>query len=227
MTKLNQLYKILLKQYGRQGWWPIKGKYSGGPNSEKEKFEVCIGAILAQNTAWKNVEKALDKLRRAKALDRKSLEKIPVAKLARLIKPAGYYNQKAKKLKEFARFYQELRGKEPKREKLLEVWGVGPETADSILLYAYNKPHFVVDAYTRRILSRLGVCKGAEGAKGTEKCSYDEIQKFFHKKLPRNAKLFNEFHALLVEHAKRSCRKRAEAKHCIGCVARRMCRHWH
>jgi endonuclease-3 related protein len=172
---------------------------------------------LAQNTSWKNVEKGLDNLRRAKALNNKALEKISVAKLARLIKPAGYYNQKARKLKEFARFYQELRGKEPKREKLLEVWGIGPETADSMLLYAYNKPFFVVDSYTKRILSRLGICKSAE------KCSYDEIQKFFHKKLPRNARLFNEFHALLVEHAKRSCGKKAEAKRCEGCVVRRFC----
>ena len=224
MAALNQIYKILLLKYGKQRWWPIKGKYSGGPKNEKEKFEVCIGAILAQNTSWKNVERALENLRRAKALNNKALEKMPAAKLARLIKPAGYYNQKAKKLKEFAGFYQKLKGKEPKREKLLKVWGVGPETADSILLYAYSKPHFVVDAYTRRILSRLGVCKEAKGA---EKCSYDDLQRLFHEKLPKNAKLFNEFHALLVEHAKRSCRKVAEAKDCRMCAVRKMCRHWH
>jgi len=215
MADIQKIYKILLNKYSRQGWWPIAGKYSGGPRTEAERFEVCIGAILAQNTSWKNVEKALENLRRAKALSRKALEKISVAKLARLIKPAGYYNQKAKKLKEFARFYQELRGKEPEREKLLNVWGVGPETADSILLYAYNKPIFVVDAYTRRILSRLGLCKEAKEA---EKCSYAEIQKFFHAKLPRNAKLFNEFHALLVEHAKRHCKKKADCGCC--CLAK-------
>jgi len=275
---VKQIYNVLHKTYGKQGWWPIINDktllceyHTGAPKNDAERFEICIGAILAQgtqwhpnvvraiqqlklgreltknelevikkaemlkakisemprkitktamlaqNTSWKNVEKALANLRRAKTLNNKALEKMPAAKLARLIKPAGYYNQKAKKLKEFARFYLALKGKEPKREKLLEVWGVGPETADSILLYAYNKPHFVVDSYTKRILSRLGICKNAE------KCSYDELQQLFHKKLLRNAKLFNEFHALLVELGKRSCGKRMDAKSCKGCAIGRFC----
>jgi endonuclease-3 related protein len=205
MNKIQRTYRHLLKRYGKQRWWPIAGKYSGGPKNKAEKFEVCIGAILAQSTSWKNVERALENLRKAKALNKKALERIPAAKLAKLIKPAGYYNQKTRKLKEFARFHKSLKGKEPAREQLLDVWGIGPETADSILLYAHNKPFFVVDAYTRRILSRLGVCKNADDLK---KCSYDTLQQLFHKKLPRNAKMFNEFHALLVEHGKRLNKKK-------------------
>lgn len=185
-----QSYKELLKKYGQQGWWPIQGKYHLGdfsyPKNDKQRFEICLGAILTQNTAWKNVEKALKNL---KGITPKRLIAMKDDDLKTAIRPAGYYNQKAKKLKIFVEFFIDLNGKTPSREDLLSLWGIGPETADSILLYAYNIPTFVVDTYTKRLFK-------------LENRSYEEVKKLFESKLSSDHKLFQEFHALIVEHAK-------------------------
>jgi len=203
--KIIQIYNILLKEYGSQGWWPINNKYKTKDKlTEKEKFEICIGAILTQNTSWKNVEKALNNLRINNLLNKKSIENLDIRKLAELIKSSGYNNQKAKKLKEFINF---INSKEQiTRDNLLKIWGIGKETADSILLYAHKKPVFVIDSYTKRIFSRLGLCN--------EKIEYDDLQDVFHNNLKSNHKLFNEYHALLVEHAKRYCKTKPECKNC-------------
>lgn len=201
----------MYKEYGLQGWWPINGKYPGKIKlNDKDIFEISLGAILTQNTSWKNVDKALGNLRENKMLQINELRLIDIRKLALLIKSSGYNNQKAKKIKEFIKFLDSRI--QINRENLLSVWGIGKETADSILLYAYNKPYFVIDSYTKRVFSRLGFCK--------EDIGYDELQQLFHDNLDHNFKLFNEYHALIVEHAKRFCRKKPE---CIGCPLNTKC----
>jgi len=223
MSKLQKIYDVLLEEFGPQGWWPVtkEGKlvprYDSGPKNGKQQFEVVVGAILTQNTSWANVEKAIFNLNKAKLIDAEKLLETDEKKLASLIKPAGYYNQKAKKLKNVAVFFAANKDifklKVPlMREKLLAVNGIGPETADSIILYAANKPIFLIDAYTKRIMFRLGFCK--------EDVKYDELQKLFMNNLPKDAKIFNEYHALLVEHAKIYCRKKPN---CIDCILRRNC----
>lgn len=187
-----QIYERLLAHFGKQDWWPCKtGK----------RFEIITGAILTQNTNWKNVEKALDNLSKEKLLSRNAIKKAPTSKLASAIRPSGYYKQKAKKLKAFASFSGDIT-----RENLLSIWGIGPETADSILLYAYNKPYFVVDAYTKRVFSRLRMLKGNE--------DYEEIRHYFESRLPKNVKIYKEFHALIVELAKNYCKKQPLCNNC-------------
>jgi endonuclease-3 related protein len=176
------LYKTLLKKYGKQNWWPTITR-----EKENQKIEIAIGAILTQNTSWKNVEKALHNLNK-KGLLSKDIINIPKEELASLIKPAGYYNQKAERIQNLIKFL--IKNKNPTREELLKLKGVGKETADSILLYAYNKPYFIIDAYTKRLFSHLNFK------------TYDEWQSYFHKKLPRDIELYKEFHALIVEHMK-------------------------
>ncbi len=212
-TKIYEAYNLLLKSFGRQGWWPrfdnnrfIYNKdFKNSKPSEDEAFVISISAILAQNTNWKNVEKAVINLNKENLLSKEALLKIDVGKLAGLIKPAGYFNQKAKKIKEFLKFNKEI-----SRENLLEIWGVGEETADSILLYAYNFPIFVIDAYTKRIFNRIGF----------KLKNYKEFQELFHKNLVKDYKLFNEYHALLVELAKRNCRK---VPICGNCPLNQVC----
>jgi endonuclease-3 related protein len=206
---LRQYFDALFQAHGQQHWWPARSP-----------FEVIVGAILVQNTTWVNVQRAIANLRRAKLLSPPALEKVPQAKLARLIRSSGYFRQKARKLKEFVKFLRkEHRGslavmfRSPTaklREQLLSVHGIGPETADSILLYAGNHPVFVVDAYTRRILQRHGLAAGKE--------SYEEIRGLFEKSLPNDPQLFNEFHALLVHTGKNFCRARAPL--CSACALR-------
>ncbi|MBR9691916.1 endonuclease [Candidatus Woesearchaeota archaeon] len=196
MNKIRKIYDILYKKYGPQKWWPIRTK--------NKQFEVIIGAILTQNTSWKNVEKALLNLEKENLISINKISSTRVDKLAGLIKPSGYYNQKAERLKLSANFFS--KNKKPTRKQLLAVKGIGPETADSILLYAFNKPIFVIDAYTKRIFSRIGLCK--------DRCEYNELQNIFHKALPKNTKLFNEYHALLVELAKQNCTKKPDCKSC-------------
>lgn len=215
MSQILKIYQALLKEHSQQGWWPVKGedddkavyhkKDYSFPRNEEQAFEIMIGAILTQNTSWKNVEKALDNLRQNKALNPGALKKLKINKLAELIKSSGYHNQKAKKLKAFAKFY--FLGKEFTRENLLDVWGIGPETADSILLYALKKPYFVVDTYTKRIFSRIGLCNIND--------KYEDVQKLFHDSLPKDFKLYNEYHALIVEHAKVCCGIKESKKKCI------------
>jgi len=198
MAVLHEIYHKLFRAFGPQHWWP-----------GDTPFEIAVGAILTQNTNWGNVEKAIGNLTRQKALSAKVIHGMSVKKLAALIRPAGYFNVKAKRLKSFIGFLVDgyrgsmKRMKEqdlnPLREKLLQVNGIGPETADSILLYALEKPVFVIDTYTKRVLSRHGIL-------GHEK-SYDEFQNLFHSVLKRDKGLFNEYHALFVRVGKSYCKR--------------------
>jgi endonuclease-3 related protein len=195
---LIKIYRTLYQTYGPRHWWP-------GETS----FEVMVGAILTQNTSWRNVEKAIQKLKGKGVLNPEGIHHLKRSELARLIKSSGYYRIKTDRLKSFIDFlFEEYDGNIKKmgrerlgelREKLLGVKGIGPETADSILLYGLKKPIFVVDAYTRRILSRHGII--------SEKASYEEVQKLFMDYLPRDEKLFNEYHALFVYLGKTVCKK--------------------
>jgi endonuclease III related protein len=208
MDKIIQIYRLLYKEYGPQRWWPttlegdLHPTYHGKKISKKQRFEIIVGAILTQNTSWKNVEKAIIELNKAKVLDIDNIRKIKTKILAKLIRSAGYYNQKAERLKIAAGFFS--KNISPTREQLLDVKGIGPETADSILLYAFEKPYFVIDAYTKRIMSRIGF----------RFKDYDELQDIFVKNLPKKVKLYNEYHALLVELAKKHCRKKPGCRCC-------------
>jgi len=197
---LPRFFDALFHAHGEQHWWP-----------GRTPFEVIVGAILVQNTSWVNAARAIANLRQAKLLSPSAMEQVSQARLARLIRSSGYFRQKARKLKAFVKFLRkEHRGsltvmfRTPTaklRSQLLDVHGIGPETADSILLYAGNHPVFVVDAYTRRILQRHGLATGKE--------SYEEIRGLFEKSLPNDPQLFNEFHALIVHTGKHHCRSRA------------------
>lgn len=200
-------YRILHKHYGPQHWWP-----------GETPFEVMVGAVLTQNTAWTNVEKAIANLKAARALNCGAILKLGDGELAELIRPAGYFNVKAKRLKHLCEFLQaqgvarqpeRLRDKAslPElRHRLLAVHGVGEETADSILLYALGLPSFVVDAYTRRIFGRLGLLGGDE--------TYRQIQILFQAALPQDAGLYNEYHALIVQLGKATCRPKPRCGEC-------------
>ena len=202
---LREIYNRLYRAFGPQHWWP-----------GQTPFEIIIGAILTQNTNWQNVEKAIKNLRQNKYLTPPAMKKIPLKTLSPLIRPAGYYNIKGQRLKEFISFlYAEYNGSitalarentKTLRNKLLAVKGIGPETADSILLYALKKPVFVVDAYTRRILGRHNLLNHQAG--------YHVIQDFFTGNLTRSIRLFNEYHALLVKLGKEYCQPTAL---CSGC----------
>jgi len=209
MNKIKRLYKKLLSFFGKQEWWPVTDKNKLIPEykkrkrlNKKQKFEISIGAILTQNTSWKNVEKAIIQLNKKNLMDAEKIKKISKKKLAKIIKSSGYYNQKAERLKIFAEFF--IKNKNPKREELLKLKGIGKETADSILLYAFNKPYFVIDAYTKRIMQRLGF----------KFKDYDELQKIFEENLKKNVKIYKEYHALLVELAKNYCKKKPLCKEC-------------
>jgi len=199
-------YNTLLKKYGPQGWWPVNGKYF--PESEYP-FEIIIGAILTQNTAWKNADTAISNLRENGYLNPENILHADIKTLGNLIRPSGYYNQKTLRLKDISRFFLNyLKNKKiPSRDELLKVNGVGYETADSILLYAYHIPIFVIDAYTKRIFKRIGIVKDGD--------SYKYIQNIFMNSLPNDVKLFNEYHALIVEHGKSVCKRDPLCKICI------------
>ncbi|MDX9715455.1 MAG: hypothetical protein RBT37_08510 [Dissulfurispiraceae bacterium] len=194
---LKRIYKILHKHFGPQFWWP-----------GDTPFEVAVGAILTQNTNWSNVEKAVFNLKKAKVLNASAMSRLQHEELAALIKPAGYFNVKAKRLKSFLDFLNsEYSGSMTKmkkasadllRQQLLGVNGIGPETADSMLLYALNKPVFVIDAYTKRILSRHEIMDAA--------ADYHEYQQLFHDSFDNDFALFNEYHALIVRLGKDFCR---------------------
>lgn len=200
-----RIFKLLYQFYGPRHWWPAR-----------TRLEVIVGAILTQNTAWQNVEKAIRNFKKKRKLSANELFKIEVEKLASLIRSSGYYNQKAMRLKNFIHFlFNHYQGsldkmfKEEKnflRQKLLNIKGLGEETVDSILLYAGKIPIFVVDAYTRRIFSRHGLIE--------EKDTYGDIQKRVMKNLKKDAHLFNEYHALIVELGKAICRKKPNCSLC-------------
>ena len=209
----------LYETYGPQGWWPILSARESAagalrargyhpldyslPQQDLDRCEIAVGAILTQNTAWTNVEKAIQNLADADALTPKAIEGLSDEALAALVRPAGYYNQKAKKLKIFAAFFRGQKGRIPSRDQLLALWGVGKETADSILLYAYHEPQFVVDAYSRRILSALGLV--------APDASYDEMQQLFVKELKRDIIVYQEYHALIVAHGKELSTRKGRA----------------
>jgi endonuclease-3 related protein len=193
-----KIYNLLLRHFGPQHWWP-----------GRTGFEIIIGAILTQNTNWTNVEKAISNLRRRKLLNLKAMLKADKARLLECIRPSGYYNQKQKKIENFLDLivreykgsvnFMNKQGISTVREKLLDVNGIGPETADSILLYALNKKVFVVDAYTKRILLRHNMAE--------EKADYHEIQRNITDNFPKSLRKYNEFHALLVRTGKEFCKK--------------------
>jgi endonuclease-3 related protein len=195
---LLRYYNAMSSALGPMHWWPAK-----------TPFEVIVGAILTQSTSWTNVKRAIDNLRAARMLTPSAILKARTSRLAALVRPSGYFRQKAKKLKAFARFLQReydgsltrmfQTGTPELREKLLSVHGIGPETADSILLYAGNHPVFVVDAYTHRIFGRHSITSG--------KPDYETVRALFESGLPRHPQLWNEFHALIVNTGKNWCRK--------------------
>jgi endonuclease-3 related protein len=209
LPELRVYYDALMEAYGPQHWWP-----------GQTRFEVIVGAILTQNTSWSNVERAIAELRREKLLSVAGIERVTVEKLSLLIRSSGYFRQKARKLKAFVEFLRErYDGSLDKmfaspttdlREQLFAVHGIGPETADSILLYAGGHAVFVVDAYTRRILERHDLTRG--------KYTYEEIRRLFETNLPADPDIFNEYHALIVHTGKHFCRKRRAL--CEGCALR-------
>ncbi len=216
----HKLYEILLDHFGHQNWWPIDKEYHRENNSNP-RFEIIIGAILTQNTAWSNVEKALKNLKTKNMLDIRKISNIDTETLQEMVKPSGFFNQKAKRVKNLASYldsnYKRDLGLFFKREikeiraELLSINGIGPETADSIILYAGNLPIFVVDAYTKRICERIPL---------DTNIFYDDIQEYFEKNLSSKypekelTQVYNELHALIVVLAKNFCKKKPECKKC-------------
>jgi endonuclease-3 related protein len=203
---LPKIFESLFQTYGPQNWWP-----------GESPFEVIVGAILTQNTNWRNVEAALENLAEEGLLSPKAIDRIAVKRLSQLIRPSGYYNVKAKRLKEFTRYivrkysgdFRKMRRRriEILRKEILTIKGIGQETGDTILLYGLKKPIFVVDTYTKRILFRHALI--GEGA------SYEEIQDLFNRSVKKDVKMYNEFHALLVRLGKERCRRKNPL--CSGC----------
>ncbi len=204
-SRLLQIYDALMAHYGPQGWWPAESR-----------TETIIGTILVQHTAWKNVERAIANLKAQNLLDFRAIYDLDHGSLSKIIQPAGTPTVKARRLQAFAAWLGARHGfvldsmsatpQDVLRRELLAIKGIGPETADCIVLYAAQQPAFVVDTYTRRVLSRHFLADSNWG--------YDQIKDLFEANLPRNVRLFNEFHALLVEVGKRHCRK---APLCAGC----------
>lgn len=203
--RLMAMLRLLFDHFGPQKWWP-----------GETALEMMVGAVLTQNTNWKNVEKAIANLKKGDLLSLGALHGLSTAALAEQIRPAGYYNIKAKRLKNLVAFIMDRHGpdlsgflsSEPRalREGLLSVSGIGPETADSILLYAAHLPVFVIDTYTYRILARHGMCE--------EESDYDQLQALFMDHLPDDPTLFNEFHALIVRTGKTYCKKKPTCHQC-------------
>jgi endonuclease-3 related protein len=210
---LLSLFRLLYDAYGPQDWWPGDGA-----------LEVVVGAILTQRTSWTNAERALDRLRHGGALSLSSLRSASSDVIEEAVRPAGCYREKAKKLKRLAEAVEDRTGgdlsaflalpMDELRRELLAIHGIGPETADAILLYATERPSFVVDAYTMRLFERLGGLEGDE--------SYDAVRDAFMRELPHDVTLFNEFHALIVRHGKTHCRV---VPACAGCPTGTVCAH--
>ena len=204
------LYRRLLRLYGAQGWWPAD-----------DRFEVVVGAVLTQNAAWTNVEYALGNLRAAGALDPEAIRSLPDDTLGQLVRPSGYYNVKSRRLKAVCRFLDdaggldalEALGTDELRRAWLSVHGVGRETADDIVLYAFHRPVFVIDAYTRRVFERLGLFRGDE--------HYETLRGAFERALGPDVPVYQEFHGLIVRHCKEHCAVRPR---CGSCGLRSRCR---
>jgi endonuclease-3 related protein len=201
---LNRVFHRLKGHYGSQQWWP-----------GETPFEIMVGAVLTQNTAWTNVERAIHQLKQARALDAETIYQLPIESLAELIRPSGYFNIKAGRLKAFCEWYLGHGGYDSLkywstnrlRNSLLCIHGVGPETADDIMLYAFHRPVFVIDSYTRRLFARLGLLDAND--------NYENLRHFFQSSLEVKVKLYNEFHALIVIHAKEVCRARPLCEQCV------------
>lgn len=220
MNKIYNMYNILYKSYGPQGWWPFIN--SGGyhpldysfAKDEDELFEVCLGSILTQNTTFTSVVKSLHNLNEKNALTAKAIKEMDIDELKLAIKPSGYHNQKARYILEFISFFEALNGAVPSREELLGVLGIGEETADSMLLYGYNQTEFKVDAYTKRVLFELGLID--------EKAKYKDMKKLMQESLrecikddKELVKVYQEFHALIVNHSKEFYSKKPYAEGCF------------
>jgi endonuclease-3 related protein len=242
LEDLHELYTLLFKQYGPQGWWPLlgcnilnqnptgRGLCTGYhplnyeiPTSDSEVLEIMLGCILTQNTSWINAEKALYKLNENNLLSLNALLKIPIETLAEMITSSGYYNQKAIKVKSLVSFLEEnsissleTKTAEILRTVLLSIKGVGYETADSVILYALKKPIFVVDTYTRRLLYRFGLIS----IDLLKPNAYNSVQSLFHQNLTPDLTLYNEFHALIVQHCVHVCEKNP---HCMTCFLSDKC----
>lgn len=200
---LLSFYHSLLHKYGPQGWWPVTtdggpgyhpGDYSF-PQTPQQRFEICVGTILTQNTQWQNAEKALSNLKKTDTLSPGQIKKTPPEKLADLIRHSGYFNQKQRKLRILAEFFQENDHRCPDRSQWLSLWGIGPETADSLLLYGYRQLEMVIDAYTLRILTHYTFLPP-----GT---TCQMAKQFCVRELPREVSVYQEFHALMVAHGKK------------------------
>jgi len=204
LTSPYELYKFLLSHFGPQHWWPAE-----------TPFEVVVGAILTQQVAWKNAEKAIENLKNANVLDLCKISNLSLEKLEVYLKPTGFYRQKAKRLKDICSYISKEYNSNLKRlfnketcslrAELLSLNGIGPETADSIILYAAEKPSFVIDAYTKRICKRLQL---------TDDLDYEPLKKFFENSLPKNVEIYKEFHALIVELGKNYCKTKPVCKNC-------------
>ena len=202
---LPDIYDRLLNHYGPQHWWPADSP-----------FEVMVGAVLVQSTAWRNVEHAIENLKAADAVSPAAIRDMSLDRLERLVRPSGFFRVKARRLRALCDFLAEQysdsiefmaeRPTHELRAELLTVYGIGEETADDILLYALNRPVFVIDAFTRRIFHRLGWCQ--------PESSYDDLQEMFHDSLPRDANLFNEYHALIVRHGNTTCKGKPDCASC-------------
>lgn len=211
---LLSLYDCLYSAYGQQNWWPADSP-----------FEVMVGAVLTQNTSWRNVEKAIINLKDADCLTPEKILSLDNEQLAGFIRPSGYFNVKAVRLKNLCAWLPDKQGYRNKRrwqteklrESILSVNGIGPETADDILLYAFQRPVFVVDVYTRRLLGRFGMIYGNE--------NYETIRAIFEQALPADVALFNEYHALIVRHAKEKCCRKKTKSHPEPAGHSDSCRH--
>jgi endonuclease-3 related protein len=200
MKELNAIYEELFRFYGPQNWWPGEG------------LEIAVGAVLTQQTSWTNVEKALLKIKENNCMSLNCLQSLPISRLEELIRSSGYYRVKAKRLKNLVDLL--MKHPVPDRKMLLSVNGIGYETADSILLYQFEIPYFVIDAYTFRILERLGIYSGRD---------YSELQRIFMESIPNDIQIYKEFHALLVVHAKNHCIKSNPI--CSTCPLRYSCKY--
>lgn len=198
--ELLDLYNNLYEEYGSQNWWPGEG------------LEIAIGAILTQQTNWKNVEKALLQLKDAHCLNMKCLQKISIEELEKLIKSSGFYRIKARRIKDLIELLSI--NPQPDRKTLLSINGLGDETTDSIMLYLFKKKYFVIDSYTFRIMNRLGLYDGK---------NYLELQRLFMKNLPSKLQLYQEYHALIVKHAKSYCIK--SNPQCVNCALNKRCQY--
>ena len=237
MIDLKSIYDVLFYTYGTQGWWPLicmqghpgfdlRGYHPGlyqFPETEQQRWEILCGTILTQNTTWTNAERALQSLLRLGIISPQEILTVSTKELATLIKSSGYYNQKAERIKKLAHFIISSQNTIPARDVLLKLKGVGPETADSMLLYAWHQPHFVVDAYTIRLFTRIGLINKSQLPFDSQ-AKYQYVQNFIlahcNDFADNKISFYSEFHSLIVMHAKQHCSAIAEctscplAKHC-------------